>query len=135
MLLGPRDFPNFKREIISDISDGTEVVKKEFKTLFLIKCIGDLTVLVMYLVILWKTLTKNLFKMLAIKVGSDVISPGGSLSLLTTLMLLDFLISIIYLISEHSCFIFFAILLKVVIVIARFACFQGSCNLISKNSA
>ena len=46
MLLGPRHFPNFKTETMSDISDGTEgAVKKEFPTLLPINFIGDLIVL------------------------------------------------------------------------------------------
>ena len=51
MLLGPRDFPDFRAEIISDISKGTEgAVKNEFPTLSPIKSTGDFWDLGMFLV-------------------------------------------------------------------------------------
>ena len=53
MLFRPINVPKFKREIILDISDGTEgAIKKEFQILFAIKFIGDLIVLGICLVIL-----------------------------------------------------------------------------------
>ena len=52
MLLGPRDFPDFNRAIISDISEGTEgEMKKEFPALSPMKVTGDLLDLGKFLVI------------------------------------------------------------------------------------
>ena len=77
MLLGPRDFPDFKREIISDTSDGIEgAMKNEFSILSPMKFTGDLFGLGMFLVISCETLTKNSLKMFAITAGSDVILPS-----------------------------------------------------------
>ena len=85
MLVGPKYFPNFIRETISDILDGTEgAVKTEFLTLLPIKFIGDVTVLVMSSAILWQTSKKNLLKSLAITVGSGITLPAESLRLLIT---------------------------------------------------
>ena len=82
MLLGPRDFPDFRAEIISDISKGAAgAMKNEFTILSPMKLTGDLFDLGILLVISWETLTKNLLKMFAITVGSDVILPFESLSL------------------------------------------------------
>ena len=51
MLLGPRDFPDFRTEITSDISKGTEgEMKNEFQTLSPIKSTGDLLDLGIFLV-------------------------------------------------------------------------------------
>jgi len=105
MLLGLRDFPDFKREIISEISEGTDgTMKKEFPTLPLMKVAGDLLDLGTFLVISWEILTKNSLKMFAITVGSEVILPSEALSLLLTFTLLDFLILINDLIPDHNCF-------------------------------
>ncbi len=88
MLSGPRDFLVFRREIILDISWGTEgAMNKELPILSPIKSKGDFVDLGMFLVILWETLTKNLLETFAIIVGSEVILPLESLSLLITLML------------------------------------------------
>ena len=52
MLLGPRDLPDFSREIISDISVGiVGAVKKEFPTLPPMKLKGDLLDLGIFLAI------------------------------------------------------------------------------------
>ena len=76
ILLGPRDFPVFRTEIISDISRGTEgAMKIEFPTLSPTKYTGDLLDLGVFLVMSWETLTKNLLKMFAITNGSVVMLP------------------------------------------------------------
>ena len=67
MLLGPRHFPDFRIEIICNISreiDGA--VKKEVLTLLASKSKHDLLDFGIFLAILWETLTKYLLKMLAI---------------------------------------------------------------------
>ena len=52
MLLGPRDFPDFRREIRSDISEGIEgAMKNELLTLSPMKFTGDLINLGIFLVI------------------------------------------------------------------------------------
>ena len=67
ILFGPRDFPDFKRMIISDISKAVDgAVKKEFPTLSPMKSIGDFLPLGIVLVMSSETLTKYLLKMLAI---------------------------------------------------------------------
>ena len=106
MLLGPRDFPNFRREIRSDISEGIKgAMKNELLTLSPMKFAGDMIGLGIFLAISCETLTKNLLKMFAITAGSDVMFPFESLSLLITFTLLDFLILITDLIPDHNCFI------------------------------
>ena len=51
VLLGPRDLPDFRAEIISDISKGTEgAIKNEFPTLSPIKSTCDFLDLVIFLV-------------------------------------------------------------------------------------
>ena len=113
MLLGPRDFPDFRSEIISDTSRGTEgAVKKEFPTLSAMKSKVDLLDLGILLVMWWETLTKYLLKMLAITAGSDVMFPFESLSLLITFILLDFQISMTDLIPDHDCFMLLLFLWK-----------------------
>ena len=91
MLLGPRDLPDFRTEITSDISVGTEGdMKNEFPTLSPMKFKGDLLEGGIFLVISWETLTKNLLKMFAITAGSDVKLPFESLAYLLHLHCLIF---------------------------------------------
>ena len=105
MLLGPRDFPDLRSEIISDISDGNEgALKNELLILSPMRCKGKLLGLDSFLVISLETVTKNLLKMSAMTAGSDVILPFESLSLFIKLMLPDFLTFKTDLIPDHRCF-------------------------------
>ena len=67
MLLGPRHFPDFRSEVISNISREIHgAVKKEVLTLLASKSKHDLLDIGIFLAILWETLTKYLLRMIAI---------------------------------------------------------------------
>ena len=88
MLLGPKDFPVFYREIILDISKGSECARKrELLTLSLMKSRGDFSDRGIFLVIPPETLTKYLLRMLVMTIGSDILLPLESLSLLSICLL------------------------------------------------